>query len=269
MNNLVNKKSSRINFFNVLFGILFLLFIIPLITFGQTSIDKNLKYGDKGQEVVELKKFLIKEGVYKKFLGFIDIRPKYFGKKVQKALKEWQKLKNLPETGEFNSETKEFTNKVLTGDKTLLAQEKEIEKLKEITTEVKQEIPEQKDLFKLISNAETVKGERYVDGNAKLFIVTLDEGPTRKIEVLSDKLINLEIQLEQSGLVSIELNGAVKSTTTLTIRGLIPNSTYYQYVDGLTKMTQLKTNSEGILTISINQSVQKGIGLSPTPILGH
>src|SRR3989344_965429 len=109
-----------------LFVLAILLLIMPLISFGQVAIEKNLKLGDKDNQVVELKNFLIQEGIYKRFLG-IELRKKHFGKKTQRALKEWQKLKSLPETGELDDTTKVSVNKILIGNDNIEEIKKEAE----------------------------------------------------------------------------------------------------------------------------------------------
>src|SRR3989338_1482977 len=257
------------------FFVLVLLFLIaPVISFGQISIEKNLKLGDKDDQVIELKNFLIKEGVYKRFLG-IEFRKKHFNKKTQKALKEWQKSKSLSETGELDDTTKVSVNKILISESNVA--EKVAEKMPEKTAPISEETKKEtepvvskeipKDTFAGISKAETIGGEdSFAFGRARLFIVMLENeqgGPDSQIEILASRLVKLEISSKENK-VSIEPDEIIYSPVTLTLRGFVPNTTYYQFTDTLENMKQVKTDSLGMLTTSLDASIKNGIGISPT-----
>src|SRR3989338_1522632 len=243
---------------NKLFTLVLLLLIVPAVGFGKISIEKNLKLGDKDNQVVELKNFLIQEGIYKRFLG-IELRKKHFGKKTQKALKEWQKLKSLPETGELDDTTKVSVNKILIGNDNIEEIKKEAEPV------VSKEIP--KDPFAGISKAETIEeGDSFASGRARLFIVMLENeqgGPDSQIEILASRLVNLEVQSKENR-VSIELEEKISSPVILILRGFEPNTIYYQFTDTIENIKQIKTDSLGILSTSLDSSIKNGIGISAT-----
>jgi hypothetical protein len=65
---------------------------------------RNLKLQSTGQDVMELQKFLAKEGLFTK-------KPtKYFGQLTKNALIKWQKKNNLPATGYFGSMSRSIMN---------------------------------------------------------------------------------------------------------------------------------------------------------------
>lgn len=84
------------------------LILIPSITFA--SIDTNLKYGSKGQGVIELQEFLIDSG----FL--MGQATGNFYSLTLKAVKAFQTAKGLPSTGFVGQLTRAEINKALEAD---------------------------------------------------------------------------------------------------------------------------------------------------------
>lgn len=89
-----------------------LLTILTLLlpTFTHADFQVNLKYGAKGDEVRELQEFLISEG------HLTGIATGNFYSLTLKAVKEFQRVNNLPVTGYFGSMSRAIANQILAID---------------------------------------------------------------------------------------------------------------------------------------------------------
>jgi len=81
-----------------------ILSIISTLSLASASIDSNLKYAMKGQEVTELQEFLLDK-------GFLNTTPSgFFGLLTLKAVKAYQASEGLPSTGFVGAMTRQKIN---------------------------------------------------------------------------------------------------------------------------------------------------------------
>ncbi len=88
---------------NKIIGLILFSFIVPISVFA--SIDTNLKYGMKGQAVIELQEFLIDKG----FLT--GTATGNFYTLTLKAVKRYQKENKISQTGYVGLDTRNLINK--------------------------------------------------------------------------------------------------------------------------------------------------------------
>lgn len=88
-----------------LFGLLLAVLIIPSVSFA--SFDTSIKYGSRGQAVVDLQDFLTDQGTY---TGKLDGR---FGLGTLKSLEAWQTSVGLSADGYFGRGSRAKANEIL------------------------------------------------------------------------------------------------------------------------------------------------------------
>lgn len=98
--------------------------LLPVFTYADFQV--NLKYGAKGDEVRELQEFLISEG------HLTGTATGNFYSLTLKAVKEFQRVNNLPVTGYFGSMSRAIANQILAID----ADNTELQELGSITAPV-------------------------------------------------------------------------------------------------------------------------------------
>ena len=98
--------------------------LLPVFSYADFQV--NLKYGAKGDEVRELQEFLISEG------HLTGTATGNFYSLTVKAVKEFQRVNNLPVTGYFGSMSRDIANRILAID----ADNTELQELGSITAPV-------------------------------------------------------------------------------------------------------------------------------------
>lgn len=98
--------------------------LLPVFSYADFQV--NLKYGAKGDEVRELQEFLISEG------HMTGNATGNFYSLTLKAVKEFQRVNNLPVTGYFGSMSRDIANRILAID----ADNTELQELGSVTAPV-------------------------------------------------------------------------------------------------------------------------------------
>ena len=131
------------------------LLILGATTVSYASIDKNLKYGQKDKEVIELQQFLITKGLLK------ATPSTYFGALTLKAVKAYQLSVNLSPTGFVGALTREKINKEI---ETEVASSNQAEKAEASTSPVTTKVKTQS---VVVSTNTSINDDSIYDSNTK------------------------------------------------------------------------------------------------------